>query len=209
MLTAEDGPYESLTAGFFLAAAIAFLYAFFRPGKRNIFLLLFALAFVFAAGEEISWGQRIFGFATPAAFAANNAQDEFTIHNLNVIQHENGLGSSLAGMLLNFNRLFMLFCVFYCILIPLANIYSGGLRSLFSRLRLPIVSLWFGALFVVNEIVSKGLELFALRCQSNCPEVYEIKEALWAVLALLWGLYLLFVHAPAREAAPRAQLSPA
>lgn len=209
-LTVEDGFYESLTAWFFLAAGLVFLYGFFKGTNRNVFFLLFAVAFIFAAGEEISWGQRIFHFATPAALEANNAQGEFNFHNLNFIQHETGLGSSIKGMLLNFNRLFMLFSVVYCILIPLAYMYWGTLRSLLLRLRLPIVSLWFGVLFVGNEIVCKGLQLFVLvGCQPNCPPITEIKEALWALLALLWGLYLLLVQAPSRETAPRVELSPA
>ena len=36
----------------------------------------------FAAGEEISWGQRIFGFATPDFLMHLNEQKEFTVHNI-------------------------------------------------------------------------------------------------------------------------------
>ncbi len=208
-LTIEDGFYESVTAWLFIAAAIVFLYAFVRSRPRNVFFLLFALAFFFAAGEEISWGQRIFHFATPAVIAANNAQDEFNIHNLNFIQHETGLGSSLRGILLNFNRLFILASVVYGILIPLADKYSSRLRSLFSRLRLPILTLWFGALFVVNEVTSKVLELLVINahCQSGCPPIAEIKEALWGLFVLLWAIYFLLVYVPGKHPASGVQLS--
>ena len=37
---------------------------------------------VFVAGEEISWGQRIFGFATPDFLIRLNNQKEFTVHNI-------------------------------------------------------------------------------------------------------------------------------
>ena len=40
------------------------------------------MAMVFAAGEEISWGQRIFGFATPDFLMHLNEQKEFTVHNI-------------------------------------------------------------------------------------------------------------------------------
>jgi len=53
-----------------------------RSGQRLIAVLL-ALAgvgFFFLAGEEISWGQRVFGFATPGDFAGNH-QDETNLHN--------------------------------------------------------------------------------------------------------------------------------
>ncbi len=208
-LTIEDGPYESLGAGFFFLASMVFLYAFLRPRNRNLFFLLFAIAFLFAAGEEISWGQRIFHFATPAFFQANNAQDEFSIHNLRVFQHEQGIGSSITGLFLNFNRLFIVFWILYCILVPLANKYSGRVRSLLLRLRLPVLSIWFGALFLLNEATSKTLELFVINCQSNCPAIFEIKECLWGLLVLLWGFYLMPKYVSAEDMAPGVDLSAA
>ncbi len=191
-LTAEDGFYESLGALFFFIASVAFLFLFLKAKNKNIFFLLFSFTFLFAAGEEISWGQRIFNFDVPFV-EANNAQKEFNFHNLDFIQHENGLGSSLKGMLFNFNRLFMLTWTMYCILIPLTNKYSDRLKNMFSRMRLPIVSLWFGALFVANEITSKTLEVVWLACQSDsCPKVSEIKEALWGAFVFLWAVYFFF-----------------
>ncbi len=44
--------------------------------------VLGGLALVFGAGEEISWGQRIFGFATPGFLQEVNSQGEFTVHNI-------------------------------------------------------------------------------------------------------------------------------
>lgn len=41
-----------------------------------------ALLFFVMAGEELSWGQRIFDWATPAAYAKINAQGETNLHNL-------------------------------------------------------------------------------------------------------------------------------
>ena len=43
---------------------------------------LFAVALLVAAMEEISWGQRLFGWSTPEALASINEQDETTLHNL-------------------------------------------------------------------------------------------------------------------------------
>lgn len=199
LLTSEDGFYEYLGALFFLFASVGFLFTLLKAKKRNIFYLLFALAFLFAAGEEISWGQRILNFDTPPAIGANNAQKEFNLHNLNFVQHEHGLGSSIKGMLLNFNRLFILFWMTYCILLPIANRYSNKLRALFSRIRLPIISIWFGMLFLVNEITSKTLELFVITCQDNCPPIYEIKESLWAVLVFLMAVYFFSLESSPEE----------
>lgn len=44
--------------------------------------LLLALALFWAAGEEISWGQRLLHLATPAWFASHNTQQEMNVHNL-------------------------------------------------------------------------------------------------------------------------------
>jgi hypothetical protein len=40
-------------------------------------------------------------------------------------------------------------------------------------------------LFLLTEITSKTLELFVIDCQNNCPDIYEIKEALWALIVFL------------------------
>ena len=48
--------------------------------------ILGALALVFAAGEEISWGQRIFLFETPDYLREINLQDEFNLHNIEGLQ---------------------------------------------------------------------------------------------------------------------------
>src|SRR5690606_26277451 len=45
-------------------------------------LAFVALLALFGAGEEISWGQRIFDIETPAALKARNAQEELNLHNL-------------------------------------------------------------------------------------------------------------------------------
>ena len=44
-----------------------------------------ALLSLFVAGEEVSWGQRIFSYATPEFFRYHNVQKELTIHNLGFV----------------------------------------------------------------------------------------------------------------------------
>ena len=44
--------------------------------------LVLTLALFWAAGEEISWGQRLLNLSTPAWFAAHNVQQETNLHNL-------------------------------------------------------------------------------------------------------------------------------
>jgi len=47
-----------------------------------IFLIVYAGALFFIAGEEISWGQRLLKFDTPEELKEVNYQDEFTLHNI-------------------------------------------------------------------------------------------------------------------------------
>ena len=82
--TQEDAWVEDLTAiSFLLASFLLFATARMeRESVRRYVYILGGLVMVFAVGEEISWGQRIFGFATPGFLFDLNSQHEFNIHNL-------------------------------------------------------------------------------------------------------------------------------
>ena len=85
-LTLEDYWVEYLTAVWFLLAGfLLFGTAWLEPNifRRGVYILG-GMAMVFAAGEEISWGQRIFGFATPDFLLPWNYQKEFNVHNISV-----------------------------------------------------------------------------------------------------------------------------
>ena len=82
-LSGEDHWVENLTAVWFLLAGLLLFVTAFA--ERSFFqrcaYILGGMAMVFAAGEEISWGQRILGFATPDFLTPLNVQQEFTVHN--------------------------------------------------------------------------------------------------------------------------------
>jgi tetratricopeptide (TPR) repeat protein len=82
-LITEDSYGEWAT---FFAWAFAFALTsaalFTHRSLRKPGVVLFSLACLFVAGEEISWGQRIFHIAVPARFAALNTQGELNLHNL-------------------------------------------------------------------------------------------------------------------------------
>lgn len=80
----EDGPIEYATAMLFAAAAcLSFHLAVTLPEAwRKAVHLLFAAGFLFCVGEEVSWGQRLFGFGTPDLIQEVNVQGEFNLHNL-------------------------------------------------------------------------------------------------------------------------------
>jgi hypothetical protein len=83
----EDGTVEWLTVVGLLLGCIVCITRFGRLfKKRNWWFLtvtiLLGLMLFFAAGEEISWGQRILGIKSSAFFEKNNAQHETNLHNL-------------------------------------------------------------------------------------------------------------------------------
>ena len=87
-LTREDALVENSTAFLFFLTALLLLAIAARgrgvpesvPGRW--LYLLGALVFVVAVGEEISWGQRIFGFETPNYLRDINVKNEFNLHNI-------------------------------------------------------------------------------------------------------------------------------
>lgn len=87
VLSAEDGPFEYATALFLLIGAVVCAARALRGGKGRVFALVSgfgALILLFGAGEEISWGQRIFGWDSGEFWQENNAQAETNLHNLMV-----------------------------------------------------------------------------------------------------------------------------
>ena len=83
-VTLEDSWVENLTAVWFLLGGLLlFATALVERDtlRRRVYTLGY-LALIFAAGEEISWGQRIFDFPTPQILREINTQGEFTFHNI-------------------------------------------------------------------------------------------------------------------------------
>jgi hypothetical protein len=53
------------------------------PTRRlRVWMLLTTLGCVYFAGEELSWGQHLFGWGTPAYLEAVNDQEETNLHNI-------------------------------------------------------------------------------------------------------------------------------
>jgi len=83
----EDSFFETITAVNFLFAAFLMSMAALSKWKSTdtyipISYLLITLVFFFIGMEEISWGQRIFGWETPLFLEEINIQDETNLHNI-------------------------------------------------------------------------------------------------------------------------------
>lgn len=83
----EDGPIEWATAAALLAGAGISAWTALHPPAgsaplRRVTWIGLTLLCFFAAGEEISWGQRLLHVASPEFFVQHNAQHETNLHNL-------------------------------------------------------------------------------------------------------------------------------
>ncbi len=70
-----------------------------KAGRSLIATLYVFLAcgLFFLIGEEVSWGQRMFGWLTPESLAAINGQDETTLHNIRGVQRVFVFAQMLVG----------------------------------------------------------------------------------------------------------------
>lgn len=83
----EDSWVENFTAiWLFLAGLLLIVTAFLEHRVLPTYIyILGGIALLFGAGEEISWGQRIFEFHTPDYLKDINRQREFNVHNIGVL----------------------------------------------------------------------------------------------------------------------------
>lgn len=88
----EDGPIEWLQFVCYAVAAVVAACASRHLLRRRLKLqgllfAAFAMGAFFVAGEEISWGQRVFNLKTPHRLKAVNHQKELNVHNIGPVLH--------------------------------------------------------------------------------------------------------------------------
>lgn len=188
-LTEEDGFFETIGALFFLGASIVAFLLFFKAEhgndfiffktNRNVFFAFLGLLFLFAFGEEISWGQRIFSIPTPQVLNEINTQREINFHNLSLFR------------IVSMNRLFSLFWFVYCVLFPLVNRVSGRFAKVVARINLPILSIHMGMLFLANYLIPRILHAYIpIEVQNSLIEVKEFNLGLLFVVAFSHIMYV-------------------
>ena len=195
-LIEENGLYQTPTAVAFLLAAVFLGLAYLLDGngndfgkivtQRNVFVLLLALVLFIGAGEELSWGQHMFGFEPPDAIAKHNRQGELNIHNLFAVAGRNADGSQKTGLAsyLTISKLFSLFWFGFCVCIPLVASMWPSARQFLLRMNMPIVPLWIGMVFPLNYLLSKFVVAFT---RASEHYVVEVKESNFAVMFFLFG----------------------
>ena len=186
-LTVEDGAFENVTALLYLFAAIAFVVGARRGTSGRGWLLLLAAASFFVAGEEISWGQRIIGFATPDAIADVNVQDEVNLHNI-------------EGIHGNIRALAVLFVAAFCVLLPITERFVPEMSRLYSRWRIPVFPM--SALGWV--VVAIGFMVIPRIIAEHVGTLDEVGET---ALGMAFALYGWAFWRPARHLAQPAPVA--
>lgn len=199
--TKEDGIIEYLSAFFYFLASCIYLYLFFKSfsedniyifkTRRNYFLLIIGIVFLFCFGEEISWGQRIFDITPSAWFNDNNLQDETNLHNLKYFStiDKDNIGQIQIGFRqwITPEGILIIFWLCYCLLIPTINALFSKAHNFFKRNYFPIIAIWIGVLFFINQsiyAIMKGIKLFPVH------PIAEIKETNTAFLFLITSISL-------------------
>jgi len=141
----EDYLVEYGSALFWLLAAVIILIQtlvllFRKPNKYQLIInLVLIIFFIICAGEEISWGQRIFKFPTPEFFKLINVQDETTLHNI--------------GSISIFSNGFFLVSLLFFLYIPFLVKKNSSVKNVLYFLQFPIPARFATYVFIASLFV--------------------------------------------------------
>ena len=173
---AEDGLVEYGTAIFLFVASLILLRNMVAIKGRATTLAVvltafYALLFFYAAGEEISWGQRIFGWESGEFFQENNKQFETNTHNM-VIG-----GVHLAKTL--FGPVLTTVLLLYLVVLPLLYPRAQWVRRLAHRMAIPVPGMRHAVLALAASLMIAAIDV------SRKWEVYELVFSLLAASIFL------------------------
>ena len=133
----EDGFTEWMTVlALLVGMVVCFRRVWLLRGQRPFsFLLmttLLGLFFMFGAGEEVSWGQRLFEIDSSEFFEEYNAQGEMNLHNL--VINDTKINKLIFG-----KGLAIMLFLYLAVLIPLYR-RKPGVQRFMDRLAIPIAT---------------------------------------------------------------------
>ncbi|MEO3416702.1 hypothetical protein AAFO92_18785 [Roseovarius sp. CAU 1744] len=129
----------------------------------------YAVLFFFGAGEEISWGQRIFGWETSEAMKEINRQDETNLHNIEIG------GVALTKHL--FGPVLTVVILLYLVVLPLLYPRVGWISALADKFAVPVPGLRHAALALIGSLVIAAITV----------------ERKWEVYELVFGLLIVSI----------------
>jgi len=169
-LRAEDGFWETLGALALLGASVLLLHAGLPRGRRARFsqwtLVCLGVLLLLGAAEEVSWGQRLFGFDTPEVLREVNVQGEANLHDL-------------GGYWANYLLMIGFFC--YVGVLPLLAQAFVDVRGVVAALALPVPPLAFVPYGLIGAFLGDHPLLTALWPMSSW-RLSEARETLFSLV---------------------------
>ena len=173
----EDGIIEWLTVAALVCGMIICLTRTIRLRNKKPLLFLsgtvfFTLVFIFGAGEEVSWGERMFNLDTLEFFQKHNAQNERNLHNLVVY------GVKINKLV--FSKILGIVAVMYTLLLPYLYRKKAGMKKFIDSLAIPIP--------MVHHVLSILLVLILINLipDSKIGELLEFGGSYVFVLIVLY-----------------------
>ncbi len=197
-LAREDYIVENLTCITYFGSALAFLALLISSWKRHHYSVLtfcnkykfyfFFLAFtIFVAGEECSWGQRIFNLETGEALKNINLQNEINFHNISIGKFD-----------YSFQYYFIILFFFTVgVFIPLIDL-QPTVHKFLRKIKFPVMNLSLIALFIAVVLATKlwanlynGPEIISAEGKSSLDLFEEYKEMISGIGFLLYPLLII------------------
>jgi hypothetical protein len=175
-LVREDGFVEYTTVLFlFLSSLVCIYRAFLYRSERNYMGVftwaLLAFLFFFAAGDEISWGQRIFGIESSDFFLEHNKQAETNLHNLVV-------GGQSVNKIIFSRLLFVVLTIYFLFWRPLV-LKVPAVRRLNDRFSIPVPRIHHIIVIVVVTLMILLIQMY------RDSELHEVSFAMIFFLIFL------------------------
>ncbi len=187
LLLRENYPVELLTFLAALAGAVigfrlvARLRAVGAPAGVRLFFLLFSIGLLLLAGEEVSWGQDFYWYKTPRFIRLHNAQNQVTLHNLEIWHGHNHLLRLFFGVG------------------GLLGLWLGRFPALRPVTPPPLLWLWF-SLITMKSLV----DVYVKNVPVSAMTFYEINKVSEVVEMMVAFTGLLYLWLKTRAATGRA-----
>ena len=149
-LVQEDGFFENLTSIFLFLSSFYLFYFFISNIKlKSIWwkmgIIIMIIGLFFGAGEEISWGQRIFHIESSKFFNENNSQKETNLHNMIVD------GVKLNKLIFS-NLLSIIFSIYFLIL-PILWRKNNFIKKTINQFGIPIANNYQVIIFMISTLI--------------------------------------------------------
>lgn len=170
---AEDGIIEWLTFIFLVSSVIVLSFKAYRnwtnkPRAWKLGITILAILFFFGAGEEISWGQRIFNVESSSFFSENNLQQETNLHNLTI--------GKISLNKLIFSQVILGILLLYILILPLAYLLYYRLQKIVDDLAIPIMEAHHVLAFIIASVIILSIP---------ADRKWELYELCFSVIFLL------------------------